>query len=191
MNTQASVQQGKKNLSEFIDYYEICNRAEDKSPKTVAWYSDILGLFAGYLRDECSQNNLEVFTKDSVRKYILYLRERPRFQGHRFTPSHGRLSAKTVQGHVRALKAFSTWLYNEVYTEDNRLQSVKLPKAPARLIEPLTPDEIQKIIENIDVSTYAGKRNHALLITLLDTGIRESEITGITLTNMNLQDGSV
>ncbi|MFC1871691.1 tyrosine-type recombinase/integrase, partial [Chloroflexota bacterium] len=73
--------------------------------------------------------------------------------------------------------------------EDNRLQSIKLPKAPTKLIEPLTPHEIQKIIDSIDIHSYTGIRNYALLITLLDTGIRESEITGITLNNLNLQDG--
>ena len=95
-------------IDQLIKLYEISNRAEGKSPKTVSWYSDILGLFVGYLHDECGQDDISIFTKDTVRNYILYLRERPRFQGHRFTPSNGKVSAKTVQGHVRGLKAFST-----------------------------------------------------------------------------------
>lgn len=66
-----------------------------------------------------------------------------------------------------------------------------MPKAPAKIIEPLTPGEIQKIIDSIDIHSYTGIRNHAPLITLLDTGIRESEITGITLNNLNLQDGCI
>jgi len=66
---------------------------------------------------------------------------------------------------------------------------VKLPKAPTKLIEPLTPDEIQRIMDSIDIHSYTGIRNHALLITLLDTGIREDEITGVNLGNLNLQDG--
>ena len=138
-------------IDQLIKLYEVSNRAEGKSPKTVTWYSDILGLFAGYLHDECGQDEISIFTKDTVRNYILYLRERPRFQGHPFTPSNGKVSAKTVQGHVRALKAFSTWLYSEDYTEDNRLQSVKLPKAPTKFIEPLNPNEIQRIIDSIDI----------------------------------------
>jgi len=133
-------------IDKLIGLYERSNRAEGKSPKTITWYSDILGLFAGYLRGELLRNDINIFTKDTARNYILYLRQRPRFQGHRFTPSKGTVSAKTVQGHVRALKAFSTWLYSEDYTEDNRLQSLKLPKAPTRLIEPLTPNEIQRIM---------------------------------------------
>ena len=178
-------------IDDLIELYEVSNQAEGKSPKTVSWYSDILGLFAGYLHGDFGQDDISIFAKDTIRNYILYLRERPRFQGHRFTPSNGKVSAKTVQGHVRALKAFSTWLYRESHTEENRLQSMKLPKAPAKLIEPLTPDEIQKIIDSIDIHSYTGIRNHALLITLLDTGIRESEITGITLDDLNLQDGCI
>ena len=37
MNTKIAVEQEAKSLSECIGYYEICNRAEDKSPKTVTW----------------------------------------------------------------------------------------------------------------------------------------------------------
>ena len=153
-------------IDKLIALYEISNRAEGKSPKTVSWYSDILGLFAGYLHGDFGQDDISIFTKDTVRNYILYLRQRPRFQGHRFTPSNGKVSAKTVQGHVRALKAFSTWLYCEGYTEDNRLQSLKLPKAPTKIIEPLTLDEIQRIMDSINIHSYTGIRNHALLITL-------------------------
>ena len=83
-------------ITKLIALYERSNQAEGKSPKTVSWYSDILGLFAGYLHDEFSQDDISIFTKDTVRSYILYLRERPRFQGHRFTKANGKVSAKTV-----------------------------------------------------------------------------------------------
>ena len=84
-------------IIKLIALYERSNQAEGKSPKTVSWYSDILGLFAGYLHGELMQDDISVFTRDTIRNYILYLRERPRFQGHRFTPSNGKVSAKTVQ----------------------------------------------------------------------------------------------
>ena len=49
MNTKIAVEQQTKSLSEYIDYYEICNRAEDKSPKTVSWYTANLKSFHQYL----------------------------------------------------------------------------------------------------------------------------------------------
>jgi len=179
-------------IDELISRYELSNRADGKSPKTVRWYNEMLRLFSVHMKVKQQCHDISGFIIDAVRGYILYLRHKPKFQGHPYTPEQSKpLSAKTLQGHVRALKAFSTWLYSEGYTEDNRLQSVKLPKAPAKLIELLTPNEIRKIIDSIDIYSYTGIRNHALLITLLDTGIREDEITGITLDNLNLQDGCI
>ena len=48
-----------------------------------------------------------------------------------------------VQGKVRALKVFSSWLYNEGYTPKNLPASIKLPKVLIKLIETLTQDEIE------------------------------------------------
>jgi site-specific recombinase XerD len=176
-------------IDELINLYEISTRAEGKSPRTIEWYIDILKPFAVYLRSKLNQNDIHIFTKDNIRGYILYLHQRPRFQGHRFTPSKGTLSAKTVQGHVRALKVFSSWLYSEGYTEDNRLGNLKLPKAPQKEIEPLTHQEIKQIDSDIDHRSPVGFRNHAIFITALDTGLRVSEIAGISLNKIDLQTG--
>ena len=90
------------------------------------------------------------FNIDSVRDYILYLRNRPKFQGHPYTPEQGKaLSIRTVQCHVRAVKAFSSWLYAEGYTDENRLKALKLPKAPVKIMEPLSSEEIKVVIDSI------------------------------------------
>jgi integrase/recombinase XerC/integrase/recombinase XerD len=123
-----------------------------------------------------------------VRDYKLYLLERHKYAGHPFTPEQQKtLSPKTVQCHVRALKAFSSWLYREGYTSDNRLMNVKLPKAPRTLIEPLTPDEVKKVLASIDRSTSSGARNFAIAVLMLDAGIREGEVASLTMGQLNLK----
>ncbi|MBA7686241.1 Tyrosine recombinase XerC [subsurface metagenome] len=127
-----------------------------------------------------------------ARGYILYLRQKPRFQGHPYTPERDKpISPKTVQCHVRALKAFSSWLYAENYTPENRLKNLKIPKAPVTIIEPLTPEEINNITTSINKKLPTGSRNYALFATLLDTGLRASEIVNITLSKLNLKDGYI
>lgn len=58
-------------------------------------------------------------------------------------------------------------------------------------MEPLSPDEIKNVVSSINRKSYSGERNHAVLVTLLDTGLRSSEVTGITLSNLNLKDGYI
>jgi site-specific recombinase XerD len=120
------------------------------------------------------------------------VRNKPRFQGHPYTPEQDQLlSPRTIQCHIRVLKAFATWLYSEGYTTKNILKNLKLPKAPVTLIEPLTPEEIKTIITNINKNSAAGIRNHAILLTLLDTGLRASGIANATLAHLNLKDGYI
>ncbi|MFC1892986.1 tyrosine-type recombinase/integrase [Chloroflexota bacterium] len=58
-------------------------------------------------------------------------------------------------------------------------------------MEPLTPQEIKKVASSINRNLYSGQRNHALLVTILDSGLRASEASGITLDNLNLKDGYI
>ncbi len=178
-------------LDKLIELYEISNQADGKSPKTTSWYTEILGSFVSYLERNHLGTGISVLNINVARDYVLYLRNRPRFSNSIQIGKPASLSPRTVQCHVRALKAFSTWLYLEGHTPQNILQNMKMPKAPTRLIEPLTPQEIKKVVSSINRKSYGGERNHAVLVTLLDSGLRTSEAAGITLNNLNLKDGCI
>ena len=59
------------------------------------------------------------------------------------------------------------------------------------VVEPLTPEETNKIIASINRKSPSGARNHAIFVTLLDTGLQASEAAGIILANLNLADGFI
>jgi len=179
-------------LTELTNHYELSNYADGKSPKTIRWYSDILKSYIKYRKENGYPYDLSSFNIDSVREYILYLRHKPKFAGHPFTPEQSEaVSTQTVRGHVRGLKAFSTWLSRNGHSRQNRLQFLKLPKAPARLIEVLTPEEIEKIISTIDRHSPTGSRNHAIFVTALDSGLRAAEMTSIRLGQVNMKGGFI
>jgi integrase len=72
-----------------------------------------------------------------------------------------------------------------------RLKNLKLPKAPAKIMEPLKPQEIRLILNNINKDSATGIRNHAILETMLDTGLRASGIADISISGLNLKDGYI
>ena len=95
-------------LDRAIKLYELNNKVEGKSPRTIEWYNYILDQFSSYIRENQSCSDISSFNKDTVREYILYLRNKPKFHNHPYIPSTGKqISPRTVQCHVRALKAFS------------------------------------------------------------------------------------
>ena len=59
MSTNVINQETVKKLSECIDYYEVCNRAEGKSPKTITWYSANLRHFRSYLKNRHLPDSLD------------------------------------------------------------------------------------------------------------------------------------
>jgi site-specific recombinase XerD len=179
-------------IGELLKRFTISNQTDGKNPKTITWYRDMLTQFSAYLKTERHPCHLSAISLDIVRGYVLYLRHKPKFKGHPFTPTQADyLSPRTVQCHVRALKAFSSWLYAEGCTPENRLKNLKIPKAPVTMIEPLTPEEIKKITVSINKKSPTGARNHTIFVTLLDTGLRASETASITLSNLNLKDGYI
>ena len=179
-------------ISEPIKKYELANLAEGKSPRTIPWYTEMLMSFSRYMKVELQCHDLSAFNIDNVRNYVIYLQNKPKFQGHPFIPPQNKLlSPRTIQCHVRALKAFASWLYAEGYTDQNILANLKMPKATSKVMEPLTPQEIKKVVSSINRQSCSGERNHAVLVTLLDSGLRASEAAGITLDNLNLKDGFI
>jgi site-specific recombinase XerD len=136
----------------------------------------MLSIFIGYLESVGISPVLANFNLENVRDFIVHEHNR-------------KLSPFTVQAMVRALKAFSSWLFNEQYTEENILANLKMPKAPVRMVEPLTPDEISTLITAQNSLTAIGSRNVAILITLLGTGIRESEFSNLQFEDAHIEQG--
>jgi site-specific recombinase XerD len=179
-------------LDTLIDRYRLSNTADGKSPKTIEWYAMMLRAYSRYAEQTFGNNSLNNLKRDNVRGYILYLREKTRFQNHphnRLDNQH--LSSRTIQGHIRTLKAFSTWLFEEGYTSENVLKDLKLPKAVATIIEPLSNEEITRIFASIDKKTYVGVRDYVILATLLDTGLRVSELANIKMDHISLEAGLI
>lgn len=163
-------------LEKLIPHFEQSNKAEGKSPKTITWYTEMITGFTRFLTGTGRRPVLAEFNILTVREFIIHEQERG-------------LSPYTVQGKVRALKAFASWLFNESYTTDHVLYNLKMPKAPQKLIEPLTATEIDQLVKIQNPLTALGCRNIALLVLLLDTGLRVSELCGLRPGDAHIEEG--
>ena len=172
----SDINMSELDLLKLVVHFAQSNRAEGKSPTTVTWYSDMLNSFIKFLETTGRRTVLSEFNVINVREFIIHE------QGRSVSPF-------TVQGKVRALKAFSSWIMTEGYTSDNLLVNTRLPKVPENIIEPLTTGEISKLIAVQNPLTAIGSRNIAILATFLDTGMRESELCSLNYDNAHIEDG--
>ncbi|MDO8636961.1 MAG: tyrosine-type recombinase/integrase [Dehalococcoidia bacterium] len=177
-------------LSALAKHFELYNRTEGKSPKTILWYNVALTQFHRFLKGAEKSTVLGELGETEVRELILYLQEKTRWQDNPYMLNHqGKLKAITIQTYIRALRGFFNWLYKEGYTNENRLARLKPPRAPIKLVDVLIQEEISKILGCINPNTATGARNYAVMMVFLDTGLRCSELTNLELKDINIEGG--
>ena len=68
-------------LSVLKHHYQVHNRTEGKSPCTVEWYDEVLGLLLRWLKEEGRPTNLGAIDEMVIREFLLYLKGRPGTKG--------------------------------------------------------------------------------------------------------------
>jgi site-specific recombinase XerD len=185
-----TMDKGNTSLDKLMLQYEAFNRTEGKTEKTVQWYNLTLHLLNEFLRGKGYSNLLKDLDLELIRTYILYLQKRRKFEGHPYTPTQDEpLSPASVENHVRAIRAFFSWLNKEGYTSEHVLGRLKLPKIPQVLIDPFNNVEIAAIFSAFDSNTSSGARDICMVTLMLDTGIRASEVTNLQEKDVHLEDG--
>jgi site-specific recombinase XerD len=153
MTTHINTAENEYTLPELIEYYEVCNKAEGKSPRTISWYSANLKTFQNYLKNRHLSKSPGNINIKILREYVLYLQKQTRYQNHPYTPSTTQLlSSTTVHGHVRTLRAFFNWLTLEGLIQNNPVKDLKPPKVVRKVISTLSDQEIRAILNAFGTS---------------------------------------
>ena len=189
---QNKVREYRVTLGGLLEEYTQSLLAMNRSPKTISWYLEILGRYLAFLDSHKLLKAVGQLGRQELQAYILHLQEVERWPNNHSTGKpKGNLSPYSVQGHVRAIKAFWGWLKREEYTEKNSLAIFPLPKVPEKPVGILSMDQIRKLLTHIDRYTPVGARSYVMLMLLLDTGIRVSELVSIRMEDLDLQHGCI
>jgi site-specific recombinase XerD len=150
-----------------VDLFLGAKAAEGASPKTIIWYRMILmRAVAAFGAD----HPIDRLTGPDLRAWLVELRTT--------------LAPVSVAGYVRTLKVFGNWLQAEQLAEASGLRALRKPRVHDKLIEPVPDDTLRRLLG------LASVRDRAILLLLLDTGLRVSEAAGIRLGDLR-PDGSV
>lgn len=113
-----------------------------------------------------------------IHNYLSYLKQR----GY---------SAFSIARKLSSLKNFLLFLNEVKGYKIDYLDLLEGPKLPKRLPKVLTLDEIEQLLKAPDISHPLGFRDRTMLEVLYATGLRVSELVGLTLENLNLSLGLV
>lgn len=157
-----------KILSDYSYYLKI-ERA--MSPNTVTSYStDIREFF-----DATTALPAEVTTQDIID----------------YLAAKNKLSKRSQARLLSSLRSFFDWLVAEGERKDNPCETVDSPKLGRYLPEVLSVDEVTSIMESVDLSSWNGKRDRAILEVLYGCGLRVSEAVNLKISHVYLEEGFV
>lgn len=91
-----------------------------------------------------------------------------------------RYERTTIARRLSVIKGFLKFLHREGHLEKNVAKLITLPRAHDKLPTVLKPEEVIRLIENIPMGTLRQKRMRAIVELLYSTGIRVSELVGLS-----------
>jgi integrase/recombinase XerD len=99
--------------------------------------------------------------------------------------------ATTVVRALSTVRSFHRFLLREGIADDDPAVGVVRPRLPRALPHPLTVAEAAAVVEAPRTETPVGLRDRALLELLYGAGLRVSELTGLDVDDVDLDDGVV
>jgi len=175
-------------LTGLLELYRLISKSEGKSKNTTAIAVTAVNDLNRYL--VLNGRSTEVLSIDAMvlREYIVNLQERPRFEHHRFTPpQEGKLSPSTINCYPRAQRAFFNCLQQQGIIEENPFDRLVIPPVPTKVIPTFSDEQLYALFKAIDPQSEVAARDRAILLLLLDTGIRLGELIGLSLEAVDLE----
>ena len=174
MTTAVATAPEEPDMTSLIDLYLTSCRIEGKSPDTVRSYHESLRVFLQAVRAEGLPPEPASFTAAHVYRFLGAVADTG-------------VSPMTQWRRQRETRAFFSWLLRHDYITANPFAKVKNIKVAQKVIQPFAREDILKLLACCNLDTHKGSRDRALILTLLDTGLRASEAGGLLLEDVDFK----
>lgn len=172
-------------LNQAINLFIATKEAEQLSASTIREYTRYLMRFKQMLgedKDICDISTMDIYA---------------------FLKSQNKLSKKSLRNIYICLSSFFTFLVSEEQLSRNLMRKIKPPRVEMRAIRPYSVEEIMAMLNAIERSkTFKvnGKkpftirkpnalRNKAIILTLLDSGMRANELCSLRVNDLDFNVG--
>lgn len=186
-------------FSQAIDEFAFDMQAMRRSRHTISDYKTAYQHWLRIMGDaplcKISYRDVKRFLHDISKEEIAPKGIAPR-------PSKKR-SAKTIKNYHIALSALWSWAINEGYASDHVVRKISPPKANKKPINPFTDAEIVALTKACKLSRawhnkplsqsrrLTATRDLAIILILLDTGLRNTELRNLTIDDINWKTNSL
>jgi len=186
-------------LSKAIEGYNFSALADGYSQLTLITYRSALGTLLEYMGDK----EVQAITTEDLRSFMTFLVTQYKPERRNNARNTEPLSTASMHRYWKAMRSFFKWAEKDLGTERPDL-AIKMPAWESKEIIPFTEDEVKALLKGCEYANVpAGKRkaykfrrpsalrDKAIILTLLDTGIRVGELTRLRVSDANLENGEV
>jgi site-specific recombinase XerD len=158
--------------------------AQRKSPKTIESYLAATSALSDYLRRSGMPESIANVRREHVEAFITTrLGE---------TTVRGALrSVNSVAIEYRSLRVFFRYAIDEGEIRTSPMDKMHPPKPADTLTPVIDDDQMRRLLKVTEGTTFEARRDRAMLLLLLDTGMRRTEIATLTVDAVDLTAGCV
>lgn len=185
-------------LSKAIEGFLQYKAAEGLSPNTITSYDHDLKLWLEFTTDQ----PVHWIKTQTLNDYFIWLRTK--YEPRRITGNHKPISPKTIHNFYICLSSFFTWACRE-FKLDNPIKAVPKPKFEEAPFEPFTKEQVEALLKACVLAKEADTtlrrryimrrstayRDQAIIMLLVDTGLRASELSALKIGDVDLKTGKV
>jgi site-specific recombinase XerD len=155
------------------------------SPNTIAAYRDTLRLLLAFAATQLHRQpcDLDIGDLDAhlIAAFLTHLETE---RGNSIKTRNARLAA------IHSLYRYAALRHPEHAQDIQRVLAIPPKRTDRTLVTFLDQAEIDALLQAPDRATWTGRRDHALLLTAIQTGLRASELTGLNCDDVHLTTGA-
>jgi integrase/recombinase XerD len=167
-------------LQRFLDHLAV---ERGLSANTVAAYRRDLARYGAFLRERGTADARRV-GEGEVAAFMAWLSASTHGEGRPYR-------ASSLVRTLSAVRSFHRYLLREQVASRDPAASVARPRLPRSLPRPLPVEDVLRLLAAPEQGTARGLRDRAVLETLYGAGLRVSELTGLDVDDVDLEEGSV
>jgi len=186
-------------LRSLVKGFVLTKRTEGKSPRTVEDYDENLRRFLWYADRQGWPDDIRLLTEWQIREFLGYVgteTNRWGLEGNGSETSQRRASHTTLHHYWVTLSNFFNWLLREGFVAESPLARIRVAKPKPKVVVPYSGDEVGRMLAVCDYdyehnARFVGSRNRAMILVLLDTGVRLSELVNMKVRDINGDTGYI
>jgi integrase/recombinase XerD len=159
----------------FVSYLVIERGLADNS--VAAYRRDVLRYIC-YLQEVCGRWSIDAVTPQDVLAHLVALRD-------------GGMATKSVARHLAAIKMFHRYLRGEGLSAADPTRDMDSPRLWQKLPRILSAGEVERLLDEPDVSRPLGFRNATILEIMYAAGLRVSEVAALTVEDVTVHPGMI